>query len=673
MSDLFPDAAVAHLRAHGVRFEPGLSDAEVARIEGEFRFRFPPDLRRFLRAALPVTGGFPNWRSESAAGLRRLLERPSRGVRFDVEHNDFWAGEWGPCPGELDEALAEAARRLAEAPPLVPIRSHHYLPSMPHAEGNPVLAVRQSDIACVGRDLSSYLMSLFGPDEARIGSMPGRAVPFWTDVARSGCVRVPNLAGPAVAGAEPEYERLCRVAREAGYWAKVVPLRDGPGVTLDRAEPAGDRKSGPFWVMRRDFGWLLCVRGPRPYIAPDADRVPELCLALLDELSHDELRGGQSSLGVFRLNGSLRREFGLTAIPYFTQMDDEWERKARAWERHGWREMSYGQMDEAWDAYGEHFGGPVCGPFRTPTPSATWDIAPVYLRGQAFQEQVEADLTAKALAALRACTRPGEELLALDLNHPCYFFEPHAGSDAAPDPWPVPVLPDGDHYIFLARDFRFGIVGNCVDMTMCVFGPELLAEFDASRPLAFARPTWTAEERHANERRRADLDWRRLGVDENEDVWERFDTRFGFDPSRSAPSVPAIAEPTPSVTWAVPPATGADPAVADRVAEALLRGLQRATRPGERLSAHAPPRWYEHYTFDPHRLSIPDRDFVLLGVNPDDGFTILLAPDFRFGVVVDPVERTVCAFGGELLDALDADAAGAFGTVVRRDGVAVAE
>lgn len=55
-------------RAHeydqpGVQFEAGLSDAEVTGVEERFDFVFPPDLRAFLQHALPVSHGFPNWRS----------------------------------------------------------------------------------------------------------------------------------------------------------------------------------------------------------------------------------------------------------------------------------------------------------------------------------------------------------------------------------------------------------------------------------------------------------------------------------------------------------------------------------------------------------------------------------------------------------------------------------
>src|SRR5437763_9349956 len=34
---------------HRVEFDAGLTDAEVAAVEGQFGFRFPPDLREFLQ------------------------------------------------------------------------------------------------------------------------------------------------------------------------------------------------------------------------------------------------------------------------------------------------------------------------------------------------------------------------------------------------------------------------------------------------------------------------------------------------------------------------------------------------------------------------------------------------------------------------------------------------
>lgn len=666
-------AAIEYLKSHQIIFESGLSDEEIVKVEGGHGFQFPPDLRLFLQTALAVTGGFPNWRSESENDLRhRFLDRPNRGVLFDVEHNDFWPRDWGTRPPGLANALATADRCLKEAPRLIPVRSHHFLPASPSLEGNPVFSVRQTDIACIGRDLTSYLMSLFEPDGQAPGPIhPDCVVPFWTEVARMNRVRIPNLAGPTVCGTEDDYARLCRVVEDAGFWAEVFPVvYGGTGVAFDRREPTGDRRHGTFWVAQRDFGWLLCIRCPRFFYAPQAERIPELCLALLNELPFEKLNAGHLPFWNFKLDDALRREFDLVAIQHFTDHDDERERKLRAWERLGWREMSHGQMDEEWKEYEKRTERQ--GEFITPTPSVTWDISPIYLRGKEHLERLESDLTLKALKALKKCTRLGEELLALDWNHPCYFFDPHGGVvDGHPDSWAVPVLPNGDHYIFLAQDFRFGILGNCVEMTMCVFGQELLDAFATDAPLIFKKPTWTVEERREKERLWAEQGWQRLTVDEKEDILERFDWQFGFYQRRGNLDGPGIVEPTPSLTWTIASAPAClEPEVADLTLK-VLAGLQQATKQGERLYALDSLRWYEHYTFDPHRLKSANRNSWALPVYPDDNYVIILAPDFRFGVFGNPLEKTFCIFGQELLEAMGSDLLLVFGRVVRKNGTAV--
>src|SRR5262249_38612630 len=131
---------------------------------------------------------------------------------------------------------------------------------------------------------------------------------------------------------------------------------------------------------------------------------------------------------------------------------------------------------------------------------------------------LEADLTVKVFRALRACTRPGERVFGLDWNHPCYLFDPHhPGAAAGPDPWPVPVLPNGDHYVFLAPDLRFGIDASCVEQTICVFGRPLLDALMADPPLLFDRPTWSAGERAELRAGWEGLGWRRLTCDERDE------------------------------------------------------------------------------------------------------------------------------------------------------------
>lgn len=61
---------IRKLKAKKVKFEHGLSDAEVQQIENKFNLRFPPDLQYFLQKELPISNGFVNWRLGYSQKLR---------------------------------------------------------------------------------------------------------------------------------------------------------------------------------------------------------------------------------------------------------------------------------------------------------------------------------------------------------------------------------------------------------------------------------------------------------------------------------------------------------------------------------------------------------------------------------------------------------------------------
>ena len=151
-------------RVHRVEFDDGLTDAEIAAVESRFGFRFPPDLREFLQTALPRGPQFPDWRSGNENELHMWLDRPRRGVLFDVE-SGFWLPEWGERPQGLDVRRAVEAL-VAAAPKLIPVYAHRMMPDEPHEPGNPVFSVHQTDIIEYGFDLADYLRHEF--------ELPGR-------------------------------------------------------------------------------------------------------------------------------------------------------------------------------------------------------------------------------------------------------------------------------------------------------------------------------------------------------------------------------------------------------------------------------------------------------------------------------------------------------------------
>ena len=179
------------LEGRGVTLEPGLSAAEIVNVEEIHRFRFPPDLRSFLSCVLPVgpkfPGGptsFPDWRSPES--VQEQLDWPFEGMTFDIEHNAFWWGAWGPRPTVLSDAITVARAAVNLVPRLIPIVAHRYLPASPAIGGNPVFSVYQTDIVFCGADLRRYFSFEFGR-VPHVDAVRGtlRRIPFWTDLVES--------------------------------------------------------------------------------------------------------------------------------------------------------------------------------------------------------------------------------------------------------------------------------------------------------------------------------------------------------------------------------------------------------------------------------------------------------------------------------------------------------
>jgi hypothetical protein len=145
----------------GVAFEQGLSQFEIQHIEQLYQFTFPPDLRNFLMFALPASKGFLNWREAEEEEIVNSLLWPYIGICFDIEHNSFWLDEWGQRPASLEEAFTIAKKAVENAPKLIPINGHRYIPDRPNEAGNPVFSVYQTDIIYYGSDLAEYLENEF--------------------------------------------------------------------------------------------------------------------------------------------------------------------------------------------------------------------------------------------------------------------------------------------------------------------------------------------------------------------------------------------------------------------------------------------------------------------------------------------------------------------------------
>jgi hypothetical protein len=167
-----------------------------------------------------------------------------------------------------------------------------------------------------------------------------------------------------------------------------------------------------------------------------------------------------------------------------------------------WEQLGEAEYAEVWERFQREFGfrpgtEPESFPaIREPSPSLTYALPRIPggspSDGQSGRhgptdDEID-DLIDSLLEAFRACTPSGGKIYALDWRHRCYWFRPRARFQR----WKIPLLPDGDYYIFLAPDFSWGLFGHPWEWTVCVFGAPLLAALERRRPKVFQQPLRTS-------------------------------------------------------------------------------------------------------------------------------------------------------------------------------------
>jgi hypothetical protein len=183
MDDQYLQTLKSALQDRGYELAEGMTDEELAKAEETFGFTFPADLRRMLKAFLPVSDGFPDWREGKVRDLLDWLDEPIEGICFDVEENGFWLDSWGERPADMDDAIEEARRHVTREPLLIPVFTHRFLPAEPVGEGNPVFSVVQSDVLRYGDDLEDYFQKEFEVPRSSPQPFQAKRVPFWSDLA----------------------------------------------------------------------------------------------------------------------------------------------------------------------------------------------------------------------------------------------------------------------------------------------------------------------------------------------------------------------------------------------------------------------------------------------------------------------------------------------------------
>jgi hypothetical protein len=175
-------------RAEGRLWAEGYTQSELDTAQAKYDLVFPPDLVALLRDRRPVLGY--DWRSDDKE-IRDMLKWPLRGLLSDVENNALWWPEWGDRP-ETAEARSEVLTKvISDAPKLIPLLSHRYLPAEPHEAGNPVFSVFHSDTIYYGADLADYFEREFVTEHEfevrnRPWPRPIKRIRFWSDLVDRG-------------------------------------------------------------------------------------------------------------------------------------------------------------------------------------------------------------------------------------------------------------------------------------------------------------------------------------------------------------------------------------------------------------------------------------------------------------------------------------------------------
>ena len=157
-----------------------------------------------------------------------------------------------------------------------------------------------------------------------------------------------------------------------------------------------------------------------------------------------------------------------------------------------WVELPFDQYESFWDPVDRDFKFKASTTefpgFAEPDESTTFHIGHIYGEPSRHSKLL-LDLSERFVRAFQECTKRDGYLNVLNWQHPSYRYWPHIPFNfESEEEWPIPILPNGDYYLFLDPSHAFGVLGHPWEMTMCVFGPRLLEAIESDPPKIFDRP-----------------------------------------------------------------------------------------------------------------------------------------------------------------------------------------
>jgi hypothetical protein len=166
----------------------GLSNAQVLAVEAALGATLPFEVGLFLVMGIPDGEGWIDWGDDPAAQIKRWNEWVLEGLRFDVEHNDFWAPRLGRRPAEIADRITAVESTFDELPQLFPLHGRQAMPltiadNATSNSGNPVLSINGTEISVYGHDLAAFLHRDFDVPLPMWPAEDQRHFGFWSDLA----------------------------------------------------------------------------------------------------------------------------------------------------------------------------------------------------------------------------------------------------------------------------------------------------------------------------------------------------------------------------------------------------------------------------------------------------------------------------------------------------------
>lgn len=227
------------------------------------------------------------------------------------------------------------------------------------------------------------------------------------------------------------------------------------------------------WVTIVGGEWYVTAPDRRSWRIADRERAIACCLFLLQRAAQGK--------AAEPLEPDLDLRFGATPVS-----EAEWRAMhnvlRREMEGAAWRELPRVEEDAVWVEVESRLGELNDPATPEPRPSLTFSVAEFYRRPQYEQFLIATEFRAVVHRSLCEILAEGETALALDWNHPCYYFDPRQlESPRSARAWIVPPLPDRDPVKFVTADFRIAWL-TYMDDRMIAIGQPLIDALMQSRP-----------------------------------------------------------------------------------------------------------------------------------------------------------------------------------------------